>query len=155
MRQNCKYQLQYITSMHHFRRGEFHMHGMGVDYSIQYCLLVSFMLPKWSSACRNDHTILTALLPVCSAKLNIVRISQYYCGGPSCDPECGYLCCLLFFQTAQGMAIEYTLNNEPLMFVVQGVTQVLNFHVIREGGKKISYLHSLPCFVIFEVQRRN
>ena len=41
---------------------------------------------------RNDHTTMTAPLPVCSAKLSIVGPGQYYGGGPRWNPRC----CSLF-----------------------------------------------------------
>ena len=37
---------------------------------------------------RNDHTTMTAPLPVCSAKLSIVWPGQYYGGGPRCNTRC-------------------------------------------------------------------
>ena len=37
---------------------------------------------------RNDHTTMTAPLPVCSAKLSMFGLGQYYGGGPRWNPEC-------------------------------------------------------------------
>ena len=36
----------------------------------------------------NDHTSMTAPLPVCSAKLSMLGLGQYYGGGPRWNPEC-------------------------------------------------------------------
>ena len=43
---------------------------------------------------RKNHTTTTAPLPVCSVKLSIIWISQYYIGGPRWNPECYYFRCL-------------------------------------------------------------
>ena len=56
--------------------------------------------------------------------------------------------------TGHGNRMEQLLLH-ILMFVVKGVTKVLNFDVMGNEGEKISYLHSLPCFLIFEVHKRN
>ena len=37
---------------------------------------------------RNDHTIMTAPLPVCSAKLSIIWFGEYYGGGPRWKTKC-------------------------------------------------------------------
>ena len=45
----------------------------------------------------NDHTSMTAPLPVCSAKLSMLGLGQYYGGGPRWNPQC----CSLFAGTFQ------------------------------------------------------
>ncbi len=44
---------------------------------------------------RNDHTIMTAPLPVCSAKLSMIWLRQYYGGGPRWNLQC----CSFVFST--------------------------------------------------------
>ena len=41
---------------------------------------------------RKDHTIMTAPLPVCSAKLSMIWTCQYYGGGPRWNPSCSSFC---------------------------------------------------------------
>ena len=59
----------------------------------RYCGVVFYGL-HWCFARRNDQITITAPLPVCSAKLNIVKPCYYYNGGPCWNPRC---CSSLFF----------------------------------------------------------
>jgi hypothetical protein len=47
-------------------------------------IIYEYSLPSGS----DDHTTMTAPLPVCSAKLSIVGPGQYYGGGPRWNPGC-------------------------------------------------------------------
>ena len=49
---------------------------------------------RYCCADRSNHTMMTEPLTVCSAKLSIVGLSQYYGGGPRWNPECCSFCCL-------------------------------------------------------------
>ena len=68
-----------------------------IYFSVCLCLCVLFVYPSrlrhfiyllGSYLCRNDHTIVTAPLPVCSAKLSTIWLGQYYGGGPRWNPQC-------------------------------------------------------------------
>ena len=54
------------------------------------CIVISCTFIGRDSAhdSRNDHTIMTAPLPVCSAKLSMIWLGQYYGGGPRWNPQC-------------------------------------------------------------------
>ena len=126
------------------------MYGMGVDYTIQYCLLLSFMQKKYSCACRKDHTTMKAPLAVCSSKLSIFSLIQYYGGIIQWNSECCYFCCPKYYrgkhhrQNNRTWKQNGTLTNASLVFVVQRVTYVLNFDAMGEGGKRDHiYIHCL------------
>ena len=80
----------------------------------------SFMQQESFDVVGNDHTSMTAPLPVCSAKLSMLGLSQYYGGGPRWNPEC---CSLFFFLFLFWMFKKYIApsarfqNISPSLFV--------------------------------------
>ena len=55
---------------------------------VKTCLRKQYMYLHETEFCRNDHTMVTAPLPVCSAKLSTIGPGQYYGGGPRWNTRC-------------------------------------------------------------------
>ena len=60
-----------------------------------YCA-AEIMIVKTQHLSRDVHTMMTAPLPVCSAKLSIIGPGQYYGGGPRWNPGLCPFCFFLF-----------------------------------------------------------
>ena len=64
--------------------------GYVVLYGVSICMYYDMYVSNLVD--RNDHTTMRALLPVCSAKLYIVRPGQYYDGGPLLESQVLLFC---------------------------------------------------------------
>ena len=133
--------------MNPFGNGQFQMYVMGVNYTIWYVWKLIFMQHKCICAGRNSHTSMIAPLPICSEKLIIVGLSQYYGGGPHCNTEYCYFCFLVFFFLPKDLRSKHhrswqnnwRLIYAPLRFLFYVVTQVFNFYVRVEEGRDIIF----------------
>ena len=102
---------------------------------------------------RNDHTTMTAPLPVCSAKLSIVGPGQYYGGGPRWNPRCcsfAFLALLLLLFTLLGSEpIHYTFHSRHCIILSSFQHPFFMKHTSFVAFVSISRLHFNPLLPTF------